>query len=1119
MGIKLWVMLVMMVLSLLNGRYCLGCWEEERIALLQLKENINFPCGESLPSWVVNEIETDCCQWQGVECSNTTKRVIQIILYDARDRNFENWYFNASLFLPFQELRNLSLEMNQLVGWIENEGFDRLSTLRNLEALNLGENSFDRKILSALSQLSSLKHLGLHGCFSEIKNYDNSRERLFGLTKLEVLDFAYNLGIIEDDILSVLNLNDFINLKELDLSYNEFRSLGTTYGLKYLRVLNLQSNHFNNSIFSSLHRLSSLKSLDLSFNGIKGTVQIRDLRALSNLEELDLSGNKVDNFTTLTGIKSMHSLQVLKLDSLYVSNISNMVQSLRAFAYLKHFYFRYNYVNGSIGSYDLSHLRRLEGLFLDNSIVDWNFLQSIGALTSLKILSLSNCGLNGTLLVQGLCELKKLQELDLSWNEYEGILPSCVANMTSLRLVELSHNTFTGNIASPPLSKLTSLEFLSISSNNFQVPISFKAFFNHSNFKFLFLDNNEIIDDNELGNWVPNFQLEVFSMSNSRGPPSLPHFLYYQSNLRFLDLSNNSIGPNFPTWLLENNTRLWGLNLRDNVFIGPLKLPTSTNPNMESFDVSNNKFNGHVPTNITSIFPNLVGLIISTNMFDGCVPSFGDLKSIEYIDLSSNNLSGTIPQEVVMGCFSLYFLKFSDNKLQGQIFPESINLQYLRYLYLDNNEFSGTIPKSLSTIDLSTLDISNNCLSGRIPTSVGNMTTLREISLSNNQLEGPIPEEICNLDLYLLDLSENKLCGSVPSCFNPSRMDHVYLNNNQLEGELPYAFYNCSYLKLLDLRHNKFIGGIPHWIGNLSMLSIILLGGNHFEGTIPYQFCEMDQLRMIDLSLNFLSGQIPPCLGNVTMKNSELFGGPFFIYSRKISSYVHKVMLERAYHITFERSLYSELTGSLDFMPITATFMTKRNYYTYKGSILNYMSGIDLSSNKLHGEIPDGLGNLSEIHSLNLSHNYLIGTIPETFSNLHQIESLDLSYNNLGGRIPIGLIKLNNLAVFNVAHNNLTGMIPEKFQFGTFDEDSYQGNPYLCGHPLRVDCTSTGSTPVLPFADDESEERCFMDMEFFYISFIVSYLCVVICIATVLSINSHWRKAWFHFIEVYIIHF
>ena len=81
-------------------------------------------------------------------------------------------------------------------------------------------------------------------------------------------------------------------------------------------------------------------------------------------------------------------------------------------------------------------------------------------------------------------------------------------------------------------------------------------------------------------------------------------------------------------------------------------------------------------------------------------------------------------------------------------------------------------------------------------------------------------------------------------------------------------------------------------------------------------------------------------------------------------------------------------------------FTTKRISYTYKGDILNLMSGFDLSSNRFSGEIPFEMGNLSEIHSLNLSHNHLTGSIPATFSNLKQIESLDLSYNSLNGGIP-----------------------------------------------------------------------------------------------------------------------
>ncbi|KAK8571688.1 hypothetical protein V6N12_027763 [Hibiscus sabdariffa] len=106
-------------------------------------------------------------------------------------------------------------------------------------------------------------------------------------------------------------------------------------------------------------------------------------------------------------------------------------------------------------------------------------------------------------------------------------------------------------------------------------------------------------------------------------------------------------------------------------------------------------------------------------------------------------------------------------------------------------------------------------------------------------------------------------------------------------------------------------------------------------------------------------------------------------------------------------------------------FTTKSGALSYGGNILKNMTGIDLSCNKLTGQIPSELGNLSRIHSLDLSHNKLIGVIPSSFSKLKQLESLDLSYNNLTGEIPNQLIELNSLEVFSMAQNNLSCRIPE----------------------------------------------------------------------------------------------
>ncbi|KAG8069956.1 hypothetical protein GUJ93_ZPchr0006g40873 [Zizania palustris] len=162
---------------------------------------------------------------------------------------------------------------------------------------------------------------------------------------------------------------------------------------------------------------------------------------------------------------------------------------------------------------------------------------------------------------------------------------------------------------------------------------------------------------------------------------------------------------------------------------------------------------------VVCIGSNIDSITFNAANLGGQLGSLGKFTSITTIDLSNNNIGGTIPEDLPV---TLQRFFMSDNQLTGSIPVTLSNLQSLTAMSLNGNHLDGKLPDAFDSLtSLVNFDISSNNFSGPLPTSLGSMSSLTTLHMQDNQLSGTL-NVLQDLPLKDLNIENNLFSGPVP---------------------------------------------------------------------------------------------------------------------------------------------------------------------------------------------------------------------------------------------------------------------------------------------------------------------------------------------------------------------
>lgn len=221
--------------------------------------------------------------------------------------------------------------------------------------------------------------------------------------------------------------------KALEAFYNATNGTYWNMNTNWLDTINTTVSEWAGVLVRDGH----VRELQLDSNNLVGAIP-EQFYDLAYLEQIALAHNSQLSGSLSDNIGNLQQLKVLSLSGTAISGkIPNDLGTLKK---LTHLFLAYNQLSGVLPE-TISECDNLKFIQLRNNRLNGAIPANLGDLTELEIIDIANNNLDG-IIPASLGELSQLRILDLSNNQLIGPVPSSLSNLEGITRFDISGNLF-----------------------------------------------------------------------------------------------------------------------------------------------------------------------------------------------------------------------------------------------------------------------------------------------------------------------------------------------------------------------------------------------------------------------------------------------------------------------------------------------------------------------------------------------------------------------------------------------------------------------------------------------------------------------------------------------------